>query len=168
MLIVTIRHTVLHGKHAAAAMIGFDTIIEPVARDSEMSLHIGAHSLPTSDWPKWAVHNRAAALTDETYINRLERELSITPGQAAHWRAFAAALDANASRMAETATWTQAGDGNDDGLGALDAVFGPLELRLAALSMMRSSAGALFAVLSPSQRHLALRALPLCCLPMAH
>jgi hypothetical protein len=101
-------------------------------------------------------------------MDRLERELSITPSQAGRWRAFAAALDANASRMAETTAYAQTAGDTDDGIDGLDAVFGPIEQRLAALSIMRSSAERLFAVLSPSQRHLALRVLPLCCLPMTN
>jgi hypothetical protein len=132
-----------------------------------MSLHIGAHVFPTSDLPERAVRNRAVSRKDETYIDRLERELSITFRQIGHWRAFAAALDANASRLAETAT-QQAAGGSDDGLDGLDSVFGPLEQRLAALSTMRSAADGLFAALTPSQRYLALRVLPLCCLPMTH
>jgi hypothetical protein len=45
--------------------------------------------------------------------------------------------------------------------------FGRLEERLAALDIMRQTAGELFSVLDPSQRRAAIGLLPLCCLPPA-
>jgi hypothetical protein len=85
------------------------------------------------------------------YTADLKTRLSIAPGQAQAWEAFADALSANTRRM------------RSDHPGG-DSPFGPFALRLDALVSMQRAAQQLLAVLDPVQRRAAVRVLPLCCL----
>ena len=87
------------------------------------------------------------------YVAGLEDVLSITEPQMKAWMSFAEALFENRRRM--------------EGVEAGDQPFGALEDRLIALRHMRSSAARLFPLLDPAQQSLAMRHLPLCCLPKA-
>jgi hypothetical protein len=85
------------------------------------------------------------------YTADLKTRLSIAPGQAQAWEAFADALSANTRRMRS---------GNAGG----DSPFGSIAHRLDALVSMQGAAQQLLAVLEPAQRRAAVRVLPLCCL----
>jgi|ThiBioDrversion2_2_1062182.scaffolds.fasta_scaffold42554_2 hypothetical protein len=87
------------------------------------------------------------------YVDSLEDALSITEPQMGAWMSFAEALLENRRRM--------------ESVVAGDQPFGALEDRLAALRRMRTSAAKLFPLLDPAQQGLAMRHLPLCCLPKA-
>jgi hypothetical protein len=86
------------------------------------------------------------------YINNLKDVLSITEPQMEAWTTFAEVLRSNRRRLEDAGA---------------DQPYGALEHRLAALRCMRSSAAKLFALLDPVQQKLAMRHLPLCCLPKA-
>jgi hypothetical protein len=88
----------------------------------------------------------------ESYVAGLQAKLSISEGQTEALEAFADALSANGRRM-------------QDGGTCGDEPFGSLADRLAALASMRRGAEQLFAALDPSQRRIAVRILPLCCVP---
>jgi hypothetical protein len=87
------------------------------------------------------------------YVDQLKILLAITEAQMEAWKSFADALYANRQRM--------------ESVKAEDQPFGALEDRLVAIRRMRSSAAELFALLDPTQQGLAMRHLPLCCLPQA-
>jgi hypothetical protein len=87
------------------------------------------------------------------YVDGLKDALSITEPQMGAWMPFAEALLENRRRM--------------ESVEAGEQPFGVLEDRLAALRRMRSSASNLFPLLDPVQKSLAMRCLPLCCLPSA-
>jgi hypothetical protein len=88
----------------------------------------------------------------QSHVESLRTRLSITAAQMYAWTPFAEALSANRRRLHA---------------GTTEEPFGRLEDQLAALDGMRQSAKQLFSVLNPSQRRVAIKLLPLCCLPPA-
>lgn len=99
-------------------------------------------------------------------LDRLHTELGLVDAQAGPWLGFVAAMRANAERLDAD---PEPDNGHDDAgmpstLDHLDQLFGTVEQRLAALSMMRVAAARLYAVLNPRQQQTADRLLPLCCL----
>lgn len=117
---------------------------------------IQAHTISTMS-PPAAAFRRATTRPrcgGKSYTDGLKARLSIAPGQAQAWAAFAHALSANHRR-------TLSGNDGDS------SPFGPLAHRLAALDSMKRAAERLLAVLDPAQRRAAAQALPLCCLQQA-
>ena len=87
------------------------------------------------------------------HVDHLKDLLSIAEPQMEAWMSFAETHFANRRRM-------ESDEGGDQ-------PFGALEDRLAAFRSMRAAAAQLFPLLDPAQRNMAMRHLPLCCLPHA-
>jgi hypothetical protein len=89
----------------------------------------------------------------EKYFAGLKAELGITEHQRGAWAAYAATMQSNRHRM--------------EGAFAVDATFGTLADRLAALAAMWRTTSRLYACLNTSQRDRAGTLIPLCSQPVA-
>lgn len=106
-----------------------------------------AIEMPPQTMRPFALHN------GRDYVDKLKILLAITEAQMEAWTSFAETLYASRQRM--------------ESIKAEDQPFGALEDRLVVVRRMRSSTAELFALLDPTQQGLAMRHLPLCCLPQA-